>query len=126
MDLTTGAVSIVGINNYCASGGAFRLVGDETSVLSMAGDNLYVTMSQGVGGVNVSTGEAFHIIHETQPPKDGMAYSSPLAIFNQPIALVYSSESSSWHLAPAWAPASISGGVLYWIADGSAVAEVRP
>lgn len=124
LNLSTGDIAIVQPNPPASPSNpqrAFRLIGDETSSLSLLGSSLYVSMSQGVGKIDLSTGALSHAIHEMEPPLDGFTYATNLAIFDRSESLAFSSESTSAHLAPAWAPAIVSHGAVFWKSDGGAL-----
>lgn len=124
ISLTTGSVtwsSTLGGGDLPAY---VRLVGDEGRSLSLSGNNLLLSTSQSVGGINVTTEELFHIVHELEAPRDGYTYVTNLAIFHEPEIAIYSSESPGGHAAPPWGPAAVSNGMIFWISDGSGVVAV--
>ena len=123
MDLATGNLTWGGIFNISDG---IRLIGDESSSLSISGDYVYVTMVQSVGGMNITSKNFFHVIHEWHPGYEGGNYPNSFALFNDPEIPVYSSEGPGGHTAPSWAPAVISNGMILWISDGSGVAAVMP
>jgi len=124
MNLTNGSfVWEVQANN----GDDFRLVGDESSSLSIAGNNLYISMTQALGGWTMPGRTGFHCAHEIEDGYEGYRYKPDnLAVFFDPVIPIYSSESGSGHCAPPWAPGVISNGKIFWISDGSGVIAVAP
>lgn len=104
---------------------AFRLIGDETSVLSRAGRNLFVAMSESVGGLRTTAPRsAFYAVSEIED-------ASPLFLFSKQalkagrVRFTSRDRRFQGHVAPPWGPAAIVGNRLYWIADGGTLACIQ-
>ncbi len=110
-------------------GGAYRIVGDEGSALSMAGTKIVVSNPQSLGMEDVTTSRSIPVIRESSRNRDGYTNRASLWIFDISESLLFSSEEKEpgvdvWHCSPDWTPAAIAGKTIYWLSDGRALAAI--
>lgn len=113
-----------------AHGGCYRIVGDEGSALSMAGDKIIVSNPQSLGLENIATSKPLAVIRESQRCRDGFGNSADLYIFENKEIPLFTSEQTEpgrqvWHCSPDWTPAPVANKTIYWISDGRALAAVE-
>jgi len=114
LDLVTGVITPY---QKLDAGMNFRLIGDEESVLSLAGTKLYVTMDESIGNHDITTNTGTFLLKE----KDNFTqYSGNQSLFGT-VQPKYSSDTPGGHIGAEWAPAVISNGMIIWKTDGSAL-----
>jgi len=135
IDLSTGKMRIFldGNMHRARRSGHFRLVTDETSSLSIAGDSLLIAMAQVVGGVEMRTKSLRSWGVCSTPCYDGATQHArwSLPLYPPQVAkarpLLITENPFYWgaqHNAPEYAPAVVADGVLYWMGNGCGIAAV--
>lgn len=123
LDLTSGNITPYVSTNTGNLG--FRMIGDEESVLSLGGINLYVSMSESVGTLNITNGMDYGVLNEGGESGSTFSYNNTIDLFATTIDPIYSSQANWGHIAPEWSPAVVSNGMIIWKADGSAIGAVK-
>lgn len=124
MDLGTGAITHY--TNPSGLTNIIRLIGDESSTLSLGGNNLFVSNSELTSAYNINSNVDVPGVLEGGINGNLGGYNIPISIFPSTVHPIYSSETATLHLSNSFAPPIIAGGMIIWKSDGSGIVALIP